>query len=153
MGTISSFRGKYEFLSNFYESVVLFEGLLYPTAENAFQAAKVKIEGDIEKTNKLRYDKGFTKLTPSMAKSAGRKVKLREDWEEVKEDIMYNILYDKFTNNEGLKGLLLKTAPDDLVEGNYWHDNYWGVCSCTRCISKEKKNKLGKILMEVRKNL
>lgn len=153
MGTISSFRGKYEFLSNFYESVVMFEGLLYPTVENAFQAAKIKIEGDIEKTNTIRYAKGFTKLTPSLAKSAGRRVTLRADWEEVKEDIMYDILYDKFTNNEGLTDLLLKTAPNDLVEGNYWHDNYWGVCSCTRCISKEKKNKLGEILMEVRKNL
>ena len=38
---ISSFKGKYEFLSNFYGCMVEFEGISFPSAEHAFQAAKV----------------------------------------------------------------------------------------------------------------
>ena len=34
-----------------------------------------------------------------------------------------------------------------LEEGNTWHDTYWGVCN------GKGKNKLGKILMQVREEL
>ena len=29
----------------------------------------------------------------------------------------------------------------DIIEGNYWHDVYWGQCTCEKCVGKGK-NKL-----------
>ena len=53
----------------------------------------------------------------------------------------------KFTQNEELKEKLLATENEELVEGNTWHDTYWGVCN------RRGKNKLGKILMRIREEL
>lgn len=40
MDVIASFEDEYEFLSNFYECAVTFEGLIYGSSEAAFQAQK-----------------------------------------------------------------------------------------------------------------
>ena len=78
---IDSFRGKYFFLSNFYESPVIYDGITYLNNEAAFQAQKTL-------TNKERL--AFAMLNPSQAKKLGRSVSLRPDWEDIKIDIMYN---------------------------------------------------------------
>ena len=44
------------------------------------------------------------------------------------------------------------TGDAELIEGNTWHDNYWGVCSCSKCNGRGK-NRLGKLLMKVREEL
>lgn len=36
------FRGYYRFLSNFVYAPILYEGILFPMAEHAFQAAKTR---------------------------------------------------------------------------------------------------------------
>jgi len=46
-----------------------------------------------------------------------------------------------------LREALLDTGNAKLVEGNYWGDVEWGVCR------GKGKNKLGKILMKVRKEI
>jgi predicted NAD-dependent protein-ADP-ribosyltransferase YbiA (DUF1768 family) len=33
--------------------------------------------------------------------------------------------------------LLLKTGKHILVEGNAWHDYFWGACSCLKCRSMD----------------
>jgi len=135
---ITSFDGENEFLSNFFESSVEYEGLTFKTNEHAFQAAKVlNIRTRIE----------FQILTPGQAKRKGRKVLLRSDWENVKDSIMENLVRIKFTTNEDLKRKLLNTDEEELIEGNNWHDTYWGICN------GKGKNKLGKILMKVREEL
>lgn len=50
---------------------------------------------------------------------------------------------------------LIDTGDAELIEGNTWNDNYWGVCGCARCRSEGTKglNKLGQILMAERKAL
>lgn len=106
---IDSFKGKYFFLSNFYESPVIYEGITYLNNEAAFQAQKTL-------TNKERL--AFSMLNPSQAKKLGRSVSLRPDWEDIKIDIMYNICKAKFTQNETLKTKLLKTGDATLIEGN-----------------------------------
>ena len=59
---------------------------------------------------------------------------------------MYDVCYEKFTNNDALhlKERLLKTGKEELVEGNTWHDNYWGNCTCEKCKNIAGQNKLGK---------
>ena len=139
---IDCFDGKYAFLSNFYSSPINYNGLEYLNNEAAFQAQKTLDENT---------RKEFTFLSPNLAKRKGRRVALRPDWENVKDSIMYDICLEKFTSNKKLLGLLLETKDEEIVEGNYWHDNYWGNCTCDKCgLHIKGKNKLGEILMEIR---
>ena len=141
---IDKFKGEYEFLSNFYNSEIIYEGISYPTVEHAFQAAKTLNINERIVISKLD--------TPGKAKRAGRKCNLREDWEVVKYDVMYQCIRLKFQNPE-LKKLLLETNHKYLIEGTTWHDNYWGDCSCEKCKDIHGNNQLGKTLMQVREEL
>ncbi|CAA2367810.1 Uncharacterized domain COG3236 / GTPcyclohydrolase II [Xylella phage Bacata] len=138
MKTIGSFTGPHRFLSNFWSVAIAFEGHSYRTVEHAFQAAKT-FDEDERRRIRNEPDAGG-------AKRRGKTVTLREDWEEVKEDVMRNLLRQKF-GTEPLKSKLLKTGKSKLVEGNWWGDTYWGVCD------GKGKNRLGEILMEVREEL
>lgn len=137
---IDKFDKQYGFLSNFAPYPVFYDGFYYPTVENAFQAAKTL-------NMKERKEKFDMSITPGQAKRNGRRVKLREDWEDVKVNIMYELVLQKFTVHPDLTTKLLQTYPAQLIEGNYWHDTFWGVCNGTG------KNMLGKILMKVRDQL
>ena len=95
----------------------------------------------------------FADMSAADAKKLGRKLPIRPDWEDVKFDIMREIVDSKFANNAYLKRKLLATGEEQLVERNWWHDNIWGDCACDRCKSKAGKNMLGIILMETRARL
>lgn len=135
---INHFRDAYNFLSNFYEAPVTYDGLTFKNNESAFQSAKAR------NVNQKRI---FTQTDGKAAKRLGRKVALREDWEDIKEDLMADIVWAKFTQNSDLQEKLLATGDQKLVEGNTWNDTYWGVCN------GRGQNKLGKILMQVRDEL
>jgi len=49
-----------------------------------------------------------------------------------------------------LKKRLKNTEGYELIEGNFWHDCYWGNCSCEKCKNIEGQNVLGRLLMKVR---
>ena len=140
ISTIDSFRGKYYFLSNFFPAEVTYNGLTYQNNEAAFQAQKT-----YSKEERIE----FTTLEPKDAKRRGRRVRLRRDWEQVKDRIMEEIVRAKFSQNEELKEQLLATGDAQLVEGNRWNDRYWGV----DIRSGVGENHLGKILMKVRSEL
>lgn len=140
ISTIGSFRGKYYFLSNFFPAEVTYNGLTYQNNEAAFQAQKT-----YSKEERIE----FTTLEPRDAKRRGRRVRLRRDWEQVKDRIMEEIVRAKFSQNEELKEQLLATGDAQLVEGNRWNDRYWGV----DIRSGVGENHLGKILMKVRSEL
>ena len=135
---INEFRGRYYFLSNFYEAPVTYGGITYRNNEAAFQAAKVTDVSIREK---------FSTLDPSSAKRKGRHVQLRHGWDQMKFDIMYEIVKAKFEQNVELKNKLLATGEDHLEEGNTWGDKIWGT------VGGKGQNNLGKILMRVRSEL
>lgn len=135
---IDSFTGKYFFLSNFYEAPVEYDRIVFMNNESAFQAMKC-----VKRKDRCV----FAPLNPSTAKKRGRHVNLREDWENVKEQYMYDIVLAKFTQNEDLKEKLLATGDAYLEEGNTWGDREWGT------VNGVGNNKLGKILMAVREVL
>jgi hypothetical protein len=136
---INEFQDEYRFLSNFYYSKILYEGIEYPSVEHAFQAAKT-----LDKEVRLFMSK---MKSCNDVKGYGRKVDLREDWEQVKLQVMYDLVKTKFTSNNYLKQKLIETENEELIEGNYWNDFYWGICN------GKGENHLGKILMKVRKEL
>lgn len=129
---ISGFFGPMRFLSNFFESQVSYNGLIFTNAEAAFQAQK-----DPNRACE------FVNLGPKRAKSLGRRVHLRSDWDSVKCQIMLDILRAKFADPV-LRLQLARTAPQELVEANTWGDRFWGVCNGSG------SNVLGLLLMRVR---
>lgn len=143
---IDKFDDEYAFLSNFYPSKILYNGhklWFAPTIEHAFQASKT-IDAEEEYDIIMAY-------TPGQAKKLGRHCHIRQDWEEIKDDVMYKLLKKKFSIPE-LRNKLLATGDVMLIEGNWWHDNYWGSCACKKC-NNNGKNKLGELLMQIRKEL
>lgn len=142
---IIKFRDENRFLSNFWPCQVLFEDIVYPSSEHAYQAIK-----SLDKHVRLEI---ASLRTAGDAKRRGYKITLRPDWEDVKIRKMYQICLAKFTQNSHLKDKLLKTYTTELIEGNTWHDNFWGDCSCEKCKNIKGQNNLGKILMYIRDNL
>ena len=144
MDAIRSFRGDYRFLSNFYQCPFEYEGLTYPNSEAAFQAAKA-----VDPAERVKY----TQIkNPVRAKQMGKREVLRPDWNNIAYGVMDTVLHAKFSDPT-LVAMLLATGDAYLEEGNHWHDNRWGRCSCDKCRDKEGQNWLGKILMGIRDEL
>lgn len=138
--SIDSFQGEFRFLSNFWFVRIQYLGLTFLSTEHAYQAAKT--------LDRNAHRKIAQAATASEAKRLGRRVSIRPEWEEVKLDVMYELVKQKFNlPHIGLRGLLLATGDRELIEGNHWGDTFWGVCA------GEGQNHLGKILMRVRAEL
>lgn len=133
---INVFKGDNAFLSNFYVAPVIYDGIRFENSEAAFQAAKCP--------ERMRE---FCGLSPQAAKRLGRRVEMRPDWDAVKYDVMYQVCKAKFTQNQDLLDKLLATGDAELVEGNTWGDQVWGVCDGVG------ENNLGKTLMRIRSEL
>jgi len=153
----------YEF-SNFYLCKFTYNGIMYDSPEHAFQAAKflhdksspqeIEYSEIIRKANTPNISRilglqkisgGYQwriKLNGNIKKSIEEGVKMREDWDSVKVQIMQEILLQKFSQNEHCKQLLMMTGDKILIE-NSPRDPFWGV----------PLNMLGKTLMNVRKIL
>jgi ribA/ribD-fused uncharacterized protein len=136
---ILGFFGPFRFLSNFYISSVVYDGVLYNSSEHAYMTQKT-----FDEELRLRIRSA---PKPSDAKKEARNVPLRSDWEEVKIKIMYEVLWAKFTQNPDLKFQLLSTGDRYLEETNTWGDIIWGVCNM------EGQNLLGQLLMLLRNQL
>lgn len=136
---IDRFVGENRFLSNFYPVLVEFDGILYPTAEHAYQAQKA-----MTRSLKVRIS---CLNTPGQAKRYARRLIIRYDWNKVRIPIMRKILFVKFRQNPECLDLLFKTGNAELIEGNTWGDTFWGV------YEGQGKNMLGRLLMNVRSEL
>lgn len=135
---IKEFRGEYFFLSNFYRAPFEWRGDQWPTVEHAFQAAKALHDPAYIRTILFEPD-------PGMVKQMGRKVQIDvSHWDAHKVSYMREIVHAKFSTVQGLAGKLINTGAAMLVEGNTWHDYFWGRCE------GRGKNVLGAILMEER---
>lgn len=136
--SITEFKGNFAFLSNFAVAPVAYEGMLFPTVEHAYQAAKTLDWSDREQIRKT-YSAG-------KAKQMGKRVQLRQDWNDVRLHVMTILLRQKF-RVEPFRSLLLSTGDAELIEGNWWNDTFWGVCR------GKGENNLGKIIMQIRGEL
>jgi hypothetical protein len=132
--SILGFFREYRFLSNFHLCNIDINGIIYPSAENAYMSLK---------TNSLEDKKNFARMTPKEAKSFGKTVTLIEGWSEYRLPAMEMVLEKKFSIPY-LTEMLLSTGDKYLEETNYWRDTFWGVCKDVG------ENNLGKILMKIR---
>ena len=83
------FRGKKQFLSNLYETEIKIYGKTFSCSESAFQYAKCANAEEAEK---------IVPLSGREAKSMGRKVQMRSDWNEARLSAMEEIVHAKFQN-------------------------------------------------------
>ncbi|HSH24694.1 MAG TPA: NADAR family protein [Massilibacterium sp.] len=129
------------FLSNFYISPFTLDNYMWDSVEHYYQANKFE---DRQLQSMIR-----NQVKPKLAAKMGRRkdLPMRENWEEIKEEVMFNALYAKFSQNYALRERLLDTGDAFLIEDSPF-DYYWGWGK-----TGKGKNRLGHLLMEVRKKL
>lgn len=134
-----SANDEYGEFSNFSSFGINYNGLYYPTIEHFFQSQKFI---DSTYAEKIR-----TACTPKEASDLGksRDFKIKDDWDGIKDDIMFSGLKYKFDTHQQLKELLISTGDLLLIENSPF-DNYWGIGK-----TGDGFNKLGNILMRIRK--
>lgn len=146
LDVVESFSGAFAFLSNFHEHAFSWESRMAKTVEHHYNAAKT--ENPAEKS--LVYEQP----TPGRAKREGQKVTLRDGWDDhLKVGYMESILREKFAPGTALAQRLLHTGEALLIEGNVWHDQYWGQCTCEKHYHWAGTNTLGQLLMKHRDDL
>ena len=131
------YKGKwiYNWFSNFQLSPIIVDDNVYPSVENYYQS---------QKTLNLEERKQFETCFPSKAKKLGRSVKLRDDWEQVKLEVMEKALRIKFVPGTVWYDKLMETE-GEIVEWNNWGDRFWG-----KTLDGKGENHLGKILIKIR---
>lgn len=143
---IDKFRGDFFFLSNFCYVPQSVYG--YASVEHFFQAMKSQDQD---------YRQQFKQpISAGDARKFGRRAALREDWDRIKDEVMLTGLRAKFQPETRLAAKLLATGSARLIEGNAWHDLYWGQCmGCRRFGNHEPQgaNRLGNMLMQVRQEI
>jgi ribA/ribD-fused uncharacterized protein len=126
-------------LSNFHIEPFTYKGVAWPSSENAYQAMKAP-------PNKWE---SFSKMTPREAKDNGQVVSgfIKASWDLSRYYIMRDILRVKFSECPIAREVLLGTGNAHLEECNWWYDGFFGT------VKGIGSNNLGKILMEVRKEI
>lgn len=100
MNTITKFEGEYDFLDMAYNAPFYYKGRFYKCAEAAYQAERV---GDPLLTSM------FEDMGGSEARCVGLYTTERDDWDDIKQDILYNITKQKFEQNPALYKRLAET--------------------------------------------
>lgn len=157
------------FLSNFYITpvAIVYGGTEYPSVEHAYQSQKFHADAlarvtpeDVRSIHDLMNARGHKWDGDDVARmfrdarvSAGSVKRIaeylrgrgyvRKDWDDIKVQIMIELLLQKFRQPR-LRAELTETRGKYLIEGNTWRDTLWGV------YRGRGRNLLGLILMEIR---
>lgn len=134
---ILGFQGDYRWLSNFAPCDILYDGVIYPSVENAYVAAK---------TTNPSARRQLETCSPNDAKSIGRTLPLRKHWDQLRVPLMRQFLIQKY-NQEPYRQLLINTEGRYIEETNWWNDQFWGVCG------GKGENILGVLIMDIRDRL
>jgi N-glycosidase YbiA len=124
--------------SNFWRDPIIVRNKIWPTSEHYFQAMKFEGTSHEEEIRNNPEPKDIADM------GRDRSRPLRPDWLLVKERIMLEAVYAKFSQNTHLRELLLSTGDKILIEHTE-NDEIWGDK-----LDGTGTNKLGIILMVVR---
>ncbi|MDB5175813.1 MAG: Swarming motility protein YbiA [Candidatus Saccharibacteria bacterium] len=147
---IETFQGDTRFLSSMFmvhNWLMSREGILVPASENLYQADKFLDDDHREYVLQARHGLASKRRAGELVE---RGVPMRPDWDEVKVSHMARFTLHKFVANPDIAGRLMGTYDQELIEGNTWGDNFWGVCPPG---SRNGQNWLGRILVDVRARL
>ena len=144
---------EHRWLSNMTYVDILYDGVIYPSTENFYQAMKyskdhfIQLEGwkfSISVRSHIAYN-----LKPNESKKYSKENPLtNHKFEQKKLEIMESAQRQKYSK-EPFKSKLIATGDALLEEGNWWGDKFWGVDIKTR----DGENHLGKIIMKIRDEL
>jgi ribA/ribD-fused uncharacterized protein len=138
---INGFFGEYRWLSNFYDADIVYEDIYFPSVEHAYVYSKYNT-----KPKELTQ---FLELTSGQVKRLGKTIDIRSDFDEIKVDVMAELIFCKFSDrNPELVQKLLSTGEAHISETNSWGDTFWGVN-----LEGVGLNMLGKIIMARREQL
>lgn len=138
---IAGFFGENRWLSNFHDAVIIYDETQFRSVEHAYIYAKYS-----KKPTDLIQ---FNDLTAGQVKRLGRSIDIREDFDDIKLDVMAELIFCKFSNrNPGLVQKLINTGDAHISETNSWGDTFWGVN-----LEGVGLNMLGKIIMARREQL
>lgn len=138
---IKEFKDDYKWLSNFASVEIILDNFTYPSVEHAYQSAKCSFLW----WKDLCSD---TSNSASYVKRRSKTIKLVDDWDNIKVDIMKKCLEQKY-NSYPYKNLLITTSNQYIQDGNYLDDKFWGVCLKTNT----GQNILGHLIMNIRTSL
>jgi len=157
------FKDEKRFLSNMYPCEIKFEineklkslfpnvdfdGEVYGSSEHIYMAMKSKSKvwqkkiRDLDEPRKTKTLSRKALKTDILFETEDHFI-LRDDWDEIKVEVMRAILYLKFAQNKDLQDKLL-SIDGYIEERNDWGDVFWGTDDGVG------KNMLGICLMEVR---
>lgn len=113
-----------DMLSNFYIHPFVHQNHRFKSSEHAFMWRKAMYFGD----DSIAIDISSKAQHPNHAKSLGRKVKNFDDtkWQDVRYNIMKDILIDKVNQFDDLKQFLTIHKHKQFVEASPYN-NIWGV--------------------------
>ena len=133
--------GEYGYLATYSNYGFFKDGVFWKTSEHYYQAQKF-----MDSDTKIRIQNAET---PKIASTIGRdrNLNLRSDWEEVKQDVMFDAVYYKFKQNKDILQKLLNTGDAKIIEATV-KENYWGCGP-----NNDGQNNYGKILVKVRETL
>lgn len=140
---INHFRDEYSWLSNMQLVDIKLRGRVFPSVEHAYCSEK---NNDAEWKD-MCADRD---LSSAGVKKMSKEIKLRDDWDDVKLLVMEHCLKLKF-NQEPFRTKLIETGNQNIVEGNYWNDLFWGVD--IKVTPNIGENHLGRLIMKIRNNL
>lgn len=143
------------YLSNWYYSNFIVDGISFISMEQYFMYRKALLFGDLEMGFEI-----LQTVDSSVIKQLGREIRVFDNtvWDAQKENIIYEGLYAKFSQNEDLKNLLLSTKNTLLAECAV-KDRIWGIGLSMKDPNRlnpskwRGQNLLGKLLMKVRENI
>ncbi len=139
-GQVYFYPPEYYVFCNFSAFQIDYKGKTYPTSEHAYQSYKF-VNTDPDLAEKIRNAKSAHEAFKIAEKNADKR---QSDWDEVKLEIMKEILICKVNQHEYVKKKLLQSGDREIVEDS-WRDSYWGWGE-----DRNGENHLGKLWMEVR---
>jgi len=133
---------------SFLKKEDILDGFTYSSTEHIYQMLKSKNKDwhelirNVENPHRLKA-KARKHLKKDLLFETEKEFIFREDWDEVKIDIMKLVTYLKYTQNKELAKKLI-SFKGTIEERNDWNDVFWGTCKGIG------ENNLGKILMQMR---
>ena len=168
-----------KFLSNYAElqNPVVYQGVSFPTVEQAYVAAKfnnpevsefiaglgpgVNYRGEPSVVAQHARDLGRSTRANRWRQSGwqGEVPRLRDGWNDEKVEVMRDLVRQKFENNPEFGDYLRATGDAQLIEHTTgWGDRVWGMVDPTvgkrgmdaQVERLEGENQLGRLLMQLR---
>ncbi|MBX9656682.1 NADAR family protein [bacterium] len=149
-------RDQFFWLSHFHAASIEIEGETWPTVEHYFQSRKShdpEYRWVIQSCVHPGMAKRFGASPDGPRKIAGQSwfrthgQKHRDDWRDVRLDIMRQADMAKFSQHPKLRELLISIGDAEIVEDTTM-DDFWGIGP-----DGQGKNWAGRILMEVQREL